>query len=542
MNLGGKNGLTIESLVSSSRGNIRVSLSDDVKDKIIECRKWIDEGIDSNVGYYGINTGFGSLAKEMVDPSDMKRLSRNILKSHSCGYGDPYDKDVVKATMIIRANSLARGYSGVRLELIDKLIEFINKDIYPYVPLLGSLGASGDLAPLSHLGMCLSAPVDEEDTDDGFVFVPADVDTPSNFFHITEDRNGKQILWSKVAAREHVDQIVFGAKEGLAFNNGATVSAALAALNVSDAKSLVEYAKLAYCLSIEGIMGFKDPLIENIHQVRGYVDPLDFAIFVNKVIDGSTFMEGGKDEDPKRCPPQDPYTFRCSPQVFGSVIHNLRHIEEIIKIEINAVTDNPLIFLDLEREYKCVSGGNFHGAPIAHSMDLLKIIMTDLSSLSERRTFQLTVHPELPTLLIKNNAGLNSGFMIPQYTAASIVSDSKTLSHPDSVDSIPSSGNQEDHVSMSLNSARHARNIIENTEKVISIEFLNALQAINIQQEKYPEKRLGTMSQFVYDYLRENIDPVEYDRDFSDDFQTMLRIVRNGSLLEFLRINSNLYS
>jgi histidine ammonia-lyase len=545
--------------------------------------------------YYGINTGFGALAGKasLGTVYETKALSRNLIASHNTGVGEYFDEETVRAAMLLRANSLALGYSGVRQELVEKLIVMLNAGIYPAVPLKGSLGASGDLAPLSHLALAVTTvprrpavqptgarPLDETD---GEVFVqarPDDLDARTNrgqTFHITTQHDsGQQTVWRRVRACDAlrevgIEQIPLRAKEGLAFSNGATFSAAVAALRLYDARNLLRNAELALAMSLEGMRGFRDAFLPQIHAVRGHKGAIEVAEHVMQYVtgtsdDGSLLDQGSDVCDPNRKPPQDPYSVRCAPQVLGMVCDTLDFITGIVETEINAVTDNPLIFNDparayVERKCKAVSGGNFHGEPIAMAMDFLKVAIAELGNIAERRIFQLTIlsiepHDEkqygVSGFLIAEPLGkeVSSGFMIAQYTAASLVSDCKTLAHPDSVDSIPSSANKEDHVSMSLNAARHAGEIVDNIEAVIAIEFLCAAQAIDLQldlnmglqpaktkAERLSPDRLqylGVGTRAAYTLIRDRygIDYLEHDRVLSGDIRTLIQAVHSGELVD----------
>jgi histidine ammonia-lyase len=528
--------------------------------------------------YYGINTGFGALAgRSALDSTYLtKVLGRNLIASHSVGAGPFFDEEVVRATLLIRAQSLSQGYSGVRPLIIEKLVAMLNERIYPAVPEQGSLGASGDLAPLCHmlLVMC-STPVPDSaddidlqlDDTDGEAFVPLNaasaLTTDPQYFHLTQSRaTGEQTLWKRVPGAQAMAQvggkIELLAKEALALSNGATVSAAIAALVVKDAQNLLANAELAVAMTLEGMRGFRDPFFPHVHRARGHQGAEYIAAQVLGYINGSTLLDPGDlHTNPSRVPPQDPYSVRCAPQVMGTIYDTLEMARRWVEMEVNAATDNPLIFLDLERDYKTISGGNFHGEPIAMAMDFLGIALTELGSISDRRMFNLVDYntqktyedPEnkrnplhgLSSFLVdepKLTEGLNTGLMMLQATSASLVSDCKALAHPDSVDSIPSSASQEDHVSMSLNAARHAREIVKNIENVIAMEFLCATQAIALQLAKQGNEhlRIGTGTQAAYDCMRAaGIDMLTQDRVLYPEIRTALHLVRSGALVEAAR-------
>jgi histidine ammonia-lyase len=399
--------------------------------------------------------------------------------------------------------------------------------------------------------------------------------TPGTSYHVTENKlTGEGTLWRRVPgdlALSMVDlqQVELRAKEGLALNNGATFSAAIAALAYVDAWNLIENAEVALALTLEAVRGFRDPFFPRVHELRGHKGAQETSKNVLEYVEGSTLLDiGDEGTDPGRCPPQDFYSVRCAPQVLGTVRDTLGFVKQLVDIEINAVTDNPLVLMDLDREYKTVSCGNFHGEPIAMGMDFLGIAVTEVGNISDRRMFNLMEYHlpaprqespspggqnaaqqeqredpyRLDSFLVKEDdstRGLNSGFMIAQYSAASLVSDSKTLAHPDSVDSIPSSANKEDHVSMSLNAARHAREIVENIEAVVAIELLCAAQAVELWQKKTralgDERRLGKGTQAVFKRIRQEVPYLDFDRVLYPDIRALLRMVRSGELVRAAR-------
>ncbi|MCP4700986.1 MAG: aromatic amino acid lyase [Gammaproteobacteria bacterium] len=579
----GLNSLSIEDIICVARNDYSVAeLANDIKAQVDTTAQWVSGVVESietdrqanGKAYYGINTGIGALAGKTVLTNKYltKALSYNLITSHAIAVGNYLDEEIVRAAMLIRAQSLTKGYSGVRPIIIEKMIEMLNNRVYPAIPEKGSLGASGDLAALSHLVLtfCKMPTADSPDEalpldpTDGEVFVPVssltDSDTEASYYHITTNHlTRQQTIWRRVDATQGMTvaggEIELQAKEGLALINGTMFSSAIAALALSDAENLLDHAELSLSMTLEGIRGFRDPFFPQIHQARGHDNAGKTADQVLKYIEGSQFLDPGDQYTaPQRVPPQDPYSIRCAPQVFGTIRDTLKLCRQWIETEINAATGNPLIFMDLPRDYKTVSGGNFHAEPIAMAMDFLAIAMTELGNITERRIFKLTdYHPDqcyadmvnkldpkhgLNRFLIDDcnleNEGLHSGLMILQYTAASLVSDCKTLAHPDSVDSIPSSANQEDHVSMSLNAARHARAIIENVEQIIAIEYLCATQAIYLQWTKNGNQALhiGKGTNAAYHCLRDmGIEAVTADRVLYPELKKVVHLIRNRQLI-----------
>jgi histidine ammonia-lyase len=578
--------LSVEDVVRVARGGGRVlPLAPEVEARVRATAAWVAETVEQIAqarprgqkppAYYGINTGFGARAgRSALDSKYLTQvLGRNLIASHAVGVGPYFEEDVVRAVLLIRAQSLAQGYSGVRPLVIGTLLRMLNERVYPAVPEQGSLGASGDLAPLAHLLLVLGRPPVPPagqrdlylDTTDGEAFVPCtglalEADGP---YHITEQyATGEQQLWRRVPGAEAMaaadGKIDLEAKEALALINGSTFSTALAALVVRDAQNLLDHAELAVAMTLEGIRGFRDPFYPHLHRARRHASAGQTAARVLGYLVGSQLLDPGDlRTDPQRIPPQDPYSVRCAPQVLGTVADTLELARRWVEMDINAATDNPLIFLDLERGYKTMSGGNFHGAPIAMAMDFLGIALTDLGSMSDRRMFTLTTYyPDqtyadpahqagprhgLSAFLVdepKETEGLNCGLMMLQATAAALVSDCKALAHPDSIDSIPSSGNQEDHVSMSLNAARHAREIVKNIEHILALEFLCAAQAIALQLGKRGNRnlRLGKGTHAAHELLRAaGVAVLTQDRVLYPDIRKAIHLVRSGSLVRAAR-------
>jgi histidine ammonia-lyase len=578
--------LSIEDVVRVARAGERVlPLAPEVTARVQATAAWVADTVDQiarsrakgqkPAAYYGINTGFGARAgRSALDSKYLTQvLGRNLIASHAVGVGPYFEEAVVRAVLLLRAQSLAQGYSGVRPLVIETLLGMLNERVYPAVPEQGSLGASGDLAPLAHLLLVVSrapvAPAGQRDlqldTADGEAFMPCTgpATEADGFYHLTEEHaTGRQQIWRRVSGAEAMavagGKIDLQAKEALALINGSTVSTALAALVVRDAQNLLDHAELAVAMTLEGIRGFRDPFHPHLHRARGHARAEQTAARVLGYLEGSQLLDPGDlGTNPQRIPPQDPYSIRCAPQVLGTVADTLDLARRWVEMDINAATDNPLIFLDLDRDYKTMSGGNFHGEPIAMAMDFLGIALTDLGSMSDRRMFTLTnYYPDktytdpankigprygLSAFLIdepRETEGLNSGLMMLQATAAALVSDCKALAHPDSIDSIPSSGNQEDHVSMSLNAARHAREIVKNVEHILALEFLCAAQAIALQVGKRGNRdlRLGKGTHAALQVLRgAGIAVLTQDRVIYPDIRKAIHLVRSGSLVRAAR-------
>jgi histidine ammonia-lyase len=566
--------LSVDDVVRVARDKAVVAeLAAEVEERMAPAANWVADTVEElaktrTAGarpkpYYGINTGFGAQAGHSTLDSKYlaEVLGRNLMASHSVGVGDYFDEPVVRAALLIRAQSMSQGVSGVRPLIPRTLITMLNAGVYPAIPEQGSLGASGDLAPLAHLllTMC-NVPAPQPgaldlklDPTDGEAFVPADyIEKGKERYKVTEDHvSGRQTLWRKAPGVQAMapagGKIQLRAKEALALVNGSTFSTAIAALVVRDAQNLLDNFELALALTVEGIRGFRDPFYPLVHQARGHASAERAGQRILQYLEGSELVDAGDlRTDPTRIPPQDPYSVRCAPQVLGTFADVLELSKRWVEMDINAATDNPLIFLNLERGYKTMSGGNFHGEPIAMAMDFLGIALTELGSISDRRMFMMTnYHPDKPhglnDFLIdepRETRGLNSGLMMLQATAAALVSDCKTLAHPDSVDSIPSSGNQEDHVSMSLNAARHARDIAANIENIAALEFLCAAQAVALQLAKRgnTELKLGRGTQAAWKTIRDaGISPLTQDRVLYPDIRKALSLVRSGELVRAAR-------
>lgn len=441
--------LTIEEVGAILENHATLELSDDARQRIVRCRKYLDKKIaESDVPIYGVTTGFGSLCNVSVDKDRLAQLQVNLIMSHACGVGSRVPNDIVKIMLFLKAQSLSYGYSGCQVETVERLIDFFNNDIYPVVYTQGSLGASGDLVPLAHLCLPLLGKGEVE--------------------YKGERMSGKAIL-----QKMNWKPIQLASKEGLALLNGTQNMNAYAVWAVLQSERLCDWADKIGVMSLEAYDGRIEPFTHAVHAVRPHKGQIDTAAHIRELLEGSELIKQPKVNV------QDPYSFRCMPQVHGASKDTLAYVRSVIEIELNAATDNPTVCPD---DDLVISAGNFHGEPIAQPMDFLAIALCELSNISERRIYKLISGTRnLPSFLVAK-PGLNSGFMIPQYAAASIVSQSKMYSTPASVDSIPSSQGQEDHVSMGANAATKLYQVVLNTERVLAIELFNAAQALEFRR------------------------------------------------------------
>lgn len=490
--------LSIEEIHFIVVENKKLALSEEAKVNIQKCRDYLDQKMDKNeTAIYGINTGFGSLYNIKISRDNLSKLQENLVKSHACGTGDEVPKEIVKLMLLLKIQSLSYGYSGIQLATVERLIDFYNHDVLPVIYTQGSLGASGDLSPLAHLSLPLLG--------EGEVYF-----------------ENKKVVSKEVLERFEWSPLVLQSKEGLALLNGTQFMSAYGIFVLIKACKYSYLADLIGTISLEGFDGKKEPFNELIHFIRPHKGQIVTARRVNEFLEGSEIIEQEKQHV------QDPYSFRCMPQVHGASKDAIDYVKRVFKTEINSVTDNPNIFIESDQ---IISGGNFHGQPLALALDFLAIALSELGSISERRTYQLISGLRgLPAFLV-DNPGLNSGFMIPQYTAASIASQNKQLATPASIDSIVSSNGQEDHVSMGANSATKVLRIVDNIERILAIELMNASQAIAFRS---PLKSSDFIEMFLKSY-REEVPYVSEDRILHYD------IMKTIAFLDSFQIEAELF-
>ncbi|MCF6463056.1 histidine ammonia-lyase [Clostridium sp. Cult1] len=489
------NSLTLKDLVDVARHNAKVQLSEEAISKIKKSRALVDEFVENEEVVYGITTGFGKFSDVTISKEDTETLQTNLIRSHACGVGKPLAEEDVRGTMLLRINTLVKGYSGIRLETINVLMEMLNKGVHPVIPEKGSLGASGDLAPLAHMVLVMLG--------EGEAYY-----------------QGIRMSGKEAMEKAGIPTIQLTSKEGLALINGTPVMTAIGGLAAYDALNLTKIADISAALTIEALNGIIDAYDERVHTIRPHKGQMDCAKNLLNLTKSSqlTSKQG-------EIRVQDAYTLRCIPQIHGASRDAINYVIEKINIELNSVTDNPLIFAD---DKKVISGGNFHGQPMALAFDFLGIALSELANSSERRIERL-VNPHLSGLpgFLTEKGGLNSGFMIPQYTAAALVSENKVLAHPASVDSIPSSANQEDHVSMGTIAARKAKEILYNTTRVLAIELYAAAQAIDFGEPK----KLGEGTKIAYEAIREKVDRLYDDRIMNVDINTCAILIEDNTIL-----------
>lgn len=478
-----------EQLIDLLSQKLNISLPPVAIEKITACRKYLDDKMDnSDALFYGINTGFGFLQNVQIDKAQLQQLQSNLIKSHACGMGEEVPADIVRLMIALKIKSLSYGHSGVQVETAERLVEMYNNDVLPVIYTQGSLGASGDLAPLSHLSLPLLG--------------------LGEVYHA-----GKKMPAADALKKFSWKPIELKSKEGLALINGTQFMSAYGLHNLIQCDRLLKWANIIAAISFDAFDCTTEPLHENIHAIRSHKGQVDTAASLRELLTKSEIAAQKKSQV------QDPYSFRCIPQVHGATKDTFDHVLGVFIKEINSVTDNPNIFPD---DDLIVSGGNFHGQPLALTLDFLAIAMSEIASISERRTFQLISGQRgLPAFLVKD-PGLHSGLMIPQYTAAGIVSENKQLCTPSSVDTIPSSNNQEDHVSMGANAATKCKRVVDNVEKVLAIELLTAAQAIEFRR---PLKTSPSLEKIIAAFRKE-VSFNEADRILHEDMMKAVEFIR----------------
>lgn len=487
--------LTIKQLESILYEGKKVSVNSSSLENVKESRKAVDRILKSDKTVYGINTGFGKFSNIKIPNENVEKLQINLIRSHACGIGAPFSPIVSKTMMILRLNALVKGFSGIRVEVVELLVQLINENIIPVIPQQGSLGASGDLAPLAHLALVLVG--------EGLVY----------------DEKDEIVDTNEVFKKKNIKPVTLQAKEGLALINGTQTMTAMGVVNYIHAEKMAYDSEWISSMTFESLQGITDAFMKETHVVRGYPQQTAVAARMMNWLEGSKLTTRSGD-----IRVQDAYSLRCIPQVHGASWQVLDYVKEKLEIEINAATDNPLIFDEGET---VISGGNFHGQPIAFAMDFLKIAVAELANISERRTERLVntqLNDDSLPAFLSPEPGLQSGAMIMQYAAASLVSENKTLAHPASVDSIPSSANQEDHVSMGTIGSRHAADIIENSRNVLAIEAICAMQALEHMGTNKSSKKI----QEKWKQLNAMVPSLTKDRAFHKDINRVNKFLKDN--------------
>lgn len=490
-------GMTIEELIAIARDGAHVTATAEVEQRIVETRRLIDRWVAEGRVIYGVTTGFGAMSSVTISAEDTRRLQSNILVSHSAGVGNLLDEEAVRAIMALRIKDMARGHSGISLETFQHLIKLLNAGVVPCVPEKGSVGASGDLIPLAHLALVLIG--------EGEAFY-----------------QGKRMSGREALKAVGMAPLTLGSAEGLALLNGTQAMTGIGALAVYDAERLCKHTDIAASMSLEVLMGSRTEFDPRIQQVRPHPGQAAAADNMLRITQNSEIITSHKDCSRV----QDAYTLRCSPQVHGASHDAIQYARKVVETEINASTNNPLFFHENE---DFLLGGNFHGQPVGLAMDFLGIAAAELANISERRIERL-VNPMLsglPAFLV-SEGGLNSGFMIAQYAAAALVSENKVLAHPATVDSIPTSANKEDHVSMGTIAARKAREIVRNAENVLAIELLCGAQAMDLFTNMKPGE--GTWK--AYELIRQSVSHLDQDRLLAKDIETVRALMASGRIIE----------
>jgi histidine ammonia-lyase len=511
--------LSIADVEAVARAGVSAALDDQARARMQEARDVIERLVAADEVVYGVTTGFGDLATRSIPRSDAARLQEHLLMSHAAGVGRPFPREVVRAMLLLRANTLALGHSGCRAVIVDRLCAFLEHGVHPVVPEQGSVGASGDLAPLAHLALPLIGRGSVE--------------------------LGGQVMPGLIALKETgLEPLTLEAKEGLALLNGTQLMSAIGALLLADADRLVRTANVAAAMSVEALLGTEVAYAEPYQLARPHPGQVSVAAELRWLLRGSGVQAAHHDSSHKV---QDPYSLRCVPQVHGAVRDALDHLRRVLDIELNSATDNPLVFPEggaapadarATGGGRVISGGNFHGEPIALALDFAKLALAELGSISERRTALLLdprLNGGLPAFLA-TSSGLDSGYMLVQYTAAALASENKVLAHPSSADSIPTSANQEDHVSMGATAARHARQVLEHVERIVAIELLCAAQALDLRLLAFgePPPSPGAGVSHAHRRVRDRVARLEHDREPGADLEALTELVHEGSLADLV--------
>lgn len=486
----------VHQVAHAKNGSVKLSIDSKAMEKMKASRAFVFDIVKKGKPVYGINTGFGALSSMHIAEKDLAQLQVNLIRSHCTGVGKPFSREVTRAIMLLRANCLTSGFSGVEPSTVELLLDFLNNDITPVVPEKGSVGASGDLAPLSHIALAL---IGEGEVEFQGKVVNSDVAIKS--------------LGKKPA--------VLGPKDGLALINGTACMAALGALAVFEARQIMKLADICATLTMDGVKGTDKAYNPKITMLKPHPGQVACVENLNKLVAGSKL----KDSHPDCHKVQDPYSLRCVPQVHGACRQTLIHAEQVISLELNAVTDNPLIFVE---SGEVISGGNFHGEALALAMDYLAMGVAEICNISERRIEKMMnpTFSELPAFLTRNS-GLNSGLMIAHVTAAALVSENKYLCHPASVDSVPTSTDKEDHVSMGVTAGRKLHEVVENAKSVLAIELLCNTQALDLQRPEVTSAPLEA----VYSLIRKSVPTIEEDRIFYKDMNNIIKVINSGEVV-----------
>lgn len=494
--------LTLEDFIAVTRHEAKVQIAHEALEKIHASRAVVDEFVEEGKVVYGITTGFGNFSEVLISKEESKTLQKNLIVSHAVGGGNPFDTEIVRGIMLLRINNLIKGFSGIRHETIQVLLDMLNKKVHPVVPEKGSLGASGDLVPLSHMVLPMLGLGKAE-------------------------YEGEVMTGEEAMAKAGIEPIELTSKEGLALINGTQVMTSVGAHTVYDAINLMDIADLSASMTIEALRGITTAYDPRIHEVRPHNGQMETAKNLLHMLEDSemTTVQG-------EVKVQDAYSLRCVPQVHGASRDAIEFVKQKVEIEMNSVTDNPIIFCDTKEG---ISSGNFHGQPVALAFDFMAIALAEIANISERRIERL-VNPALsglPAFLVKEG-GLNSGFMIVQYSAAALVSENKILCHPASVDSIPSSANQEDHVSMGTIGARKSREVLKNIRRVLAMELMCAAQAIDLRRDEIGERKLGKVTEKTYKMIRSVVPMLQIDKEMYDDINHCEALISTEKLTDII--------